>query len=134
MVEMPGPDATLFQVAREKITKQIARLLEGKATASSTLEALFDIDDWTLEFLGKPLWKLVEEVPARMKKERESREKLGPLLVRQLNHEDLRLRTLARDCLRTLYDKTVYYDTNAPPARRVEKMRRWREVIDAADK
>ena len=59
---------------------------------------------------------------------------LGPSLVWELHHEDVRIRTLARDCLRVLYDKTIYYDPNAPPARRVEKLRKWREVVEAADR
>ena len=133
MDKMPGPyDTHLYEAGM--ITRRLEVFLKGKLTASSTLVALFDADALTLDLLGKRAWTAVEKVPARMKKERESRGKFGPLLVHGLNHNDLRLRTLARDCLRVLYDKTIYYDPNAPPARRKEKMQSWREVIEAADK
>ena len=133
MDEMPGPydpSHCYIELVVEKINKQLVRFLGGKATASSTLRVLFDVD-LPLKLLGKRAWTLVERVPERMKKERESRGKLGPLLVLELNHDDLRLRTLARDCLRVLYDKTIHYDPKAPFLRRKEKMKRWHEVIEA---
>ena len=96
--------------------------------------AVPDAGGRAIDVLKAQAWTLVEKIPARIKKERESWKEFGPLFVRELNHDDVRLRTLARDCLRVLYDKTIHYDPKAPPSRRKEKMKRWHEVIEAADK
>jgi hypothetical protein len=105
-----------------------------KLNALSTLEALFSADKFTIMDLPPVAWTLIGEVPAQMKKERESRAELGPLLVRGLDHEDLRLQTLARDCLRVLYEKTVGYNPHAPLAHRQKRIRRWREVVEVSEK
>jgi hypothetical protein len=147
MDEMPGPfDPTVWE--SEEITLSLTYWLEGKrgvvtvggrrsgrtVNAVFALEALFGAHGSTIVDLPPRAWTLIGEVPARMKKERESRAELGPLLVRGLDHEDPRLQTLARDCLRVLYEKTVGYDPHAPLAHRQKKIRRWREVIEALNK
>ena len=103
---------------------------EHALLAASALTALFaEHDD------GRPPhipWILAEELPARMRKERDSQRELGPLLVRGLEHKLARLRTLAALCLRGLYDVRVGFVSIADAEHRADKVRRWREIVAAA--
>ena len=111
-----------------------ARWSGDKDAAASMLKELFAASASTIDYLPRNAMPLLESIPPSMKEQRSARKQIGPVLADGLAHDSLHLRKLAVECLRVLYEKRVEYRPNAPPARRDEKIRRWREVIEAADR
>lgn len=122
---MPGPP-----LGYEQVRARIEAYVAGDAPAPATLHALFGVVEGdVIRMLQR--WKadLVAKLLAKLKKERAARPELGRLLLRELEHEVPALRELAASALHALYGAPVEFDPAAP----AEGVRRWRDVVEAAD-
>lgn len=128
---MPGPfDPECMQTQFPVVSSTVDRFLIDGANAINAIQEIVDADQETVTFLKRQRRHYGKAVPQKLKLVDLVRSRVAAVLAVGIEHEDVWVRTVSRDCLRVLYRQDLGFEPGAKRSAREALVNRWWKIIE----